>query len=45
LCGKFAKLKIIANTEVVEVEVGCTLLQEILKGQLEFAKLKIIVLE
>jgi hypothetical protein len=31
-CDKFAKLKIIANTEVVEMEVGSSLLQEIRKG-------------
>jgi hypothetical protein len=32
LCDEFAKLKIIANTEVVEMEVGSSLLQEIRKG-------------
>jgi hypothetical protein len=29
LCDKFAKMKIIANMEVVEMEVGSILLQEI----------------
>jgi hypothetical protein len=29
LCDEFAKVKIIANTEVVEMEVGSSLLQEI----------------
>jgi hypothetical protein len=33
--SEFAKLKIIANTEVVEMEVGSSLLQEIWNGQLE----------
>jgi hypothetical protein len=31
LCDEFAKLKIVANTEVVEVEVDSSLLQEILE--------------
>jgi hypothetical protein len=37
LCEEFDKLnlRIIANTEVVEMEVGSSLLQEIRKGQLE----------
>jgi hypothetical protein len=29
LCDEFAKLKLVANTEVVEMEVGSSLLQEI----------------
>jgi hypothetical protein len=29
LCDEFAKLKIVANTEVMEMEVGSSLLQEI----------------
>jgi hypothetical protein len=29
LCDKFAKLKLVTNTEVVEMEVGLSLLQEI----------------
>jgi hypothetical protein len=32
-------LKIIANTEVVEMEVGSTLLQNIRRGQLEDEKI------
>jgi hypothetical protein len=39
LCNEFAKLKILANTEVVEMEVGSTLLQDIHKGQLEDEKI------
>jgi hypothetical protein len=37
LCEEFDKLNlgIIANTEVMEIEVGSTLLQDIRKGQLE----------
>jgi hypothetical protein len=35
LCDKFARLKIIANTEAVEMEVGSSLLQDIRRGQLE----------
>jgi ribonuclease HI len=35
LCDKFAKLKIITNTEVMEMEVGSSLLQEIRRGQVE----------
>jgi hypothetical protein len=38
LCDKFAKLKIVANTEVMEMEVGSSLLQEIHRGQLEDEK-------
>jgi hypothetical protein len=32
LCDEFAKLKIVANTEVVEMEVGSSLLQEICRA-------------
>jgi hypothetical protein len=35
LCDEFAKLKIVANTEVTEMEVGSSLLQEICRGQPE----------
>jgi hypothetical protein len=35
LCDEFAKLKIVANKEVVELEVGSSLLQEIRRGQVE----------
>jgi hypothetical protein len=35
LCDEFDKLKIVANTKVVEMEVGSSLLQEIHKAQLE----------
>jgi hypothetical protein len=38
LCDEFAKLKIVTNTEVVEMEVGSSLLQEIHRGQLEDEK-------
>jgi phosphopantothenoylcysteine synthetase/decarboxylase len=36
-CGEFDKLnlRIIANTEAIEMEVGLSLLQEIQRGQLE----------
>jgi hypothetical protein len=40
LCDNFAKLKIVANTEVVEMEVGSSLLQEIRKGQVEDEKIQ-----
>jgi hypothetical protein len=40
LCDKFAKLKIVANTEVVEMEVGSSLLQEIRRGQVEDEKIQ-----
>jgi hypothetical protein len=40
LCDEFAKLKIVANTEVVEMEVGSSLLQEIRNGQLEDEKIQ-----
>jgi hypothetical protein len=41
LCNEFNKLslKIVANTEVIEMEVGSTLLQDIWKGQLEDEKI------
>jgi hypothetical protein len=38
LCDEFAWLKIVANTEVVEMEVGSSLLQKIRKGQWEDEK-------
>jgi hypothetical protein len=40
LCDEFAKLNIVANTEVMEMEVGSSLLQEIQKGQLEDEKIQ-----
>jgi hypothetical protein len=42
LCEEFNKLnlRIVANTEVVEMEVGSSLLQEIWKGQLEDEKIQ-----
>jgi hypothetical protein len=40
LCDEFAKLKIVANTEVVEMEVGSSLLQEIRRGQVEDEKIQ-----
>jgi hypothetical protein len=40
LCDEFANLNIIANMEVVEMEVGSSLLQEIQKGQLEDEKIQ-----
>jgi hypothetical protein len=40
LCDKFAKLKIVASTKVVEMEVGSSLLQEIQKCQLEDEKIQ-----
>jgi hypothetical protein len=39
LYEKFVKLKIVANTEVVEIYVGSSLLQEIWEGQLGDEKL------
>jgi hypothetical protein len=39
LCDKFAKLKIVANTEVMEMGVCSSLLQEFQKGQLEDEKI------
>jgi broad specificity phosphatase PhoE len=35
LCDEFAKLKIVANTKVMEMVVASSLLQEIRKGHLE----------
>jgi hypothetical protein len=40
LCDEFAKLKLVANTIVVEMEVGSNLLQEIRKCQLEHQKIQ-----
>jgi hypothetical protein len=40
LCDEFAKLKIVANTDVVEMEVGSSLLQEIHRGQEEDEKIQ-----
>jgi hypothetical protein len=40
LCDEFAKLKLVANTHVVEMEVGSSLLQEIQKGQVEDEKIQ-----
>jgi hypothetical protein len=40
LCDKFAKVKIVANMEVVKMEVGSSLLQEIRRGQLEDEKIQ-----
>jgi hypothetical protein len=41
LCEEFNKLnlRIVANTEVMEMEVGSSLLQDIQKGQLEDEKI------
>jgi hypothetical protein len=40
LCDKFAKLKIVANTKVVELKLGSSLLQEIHRGQMEDEKIQ-----
>jgi hypothetical protein len=42
LCEEFDKLnlRIIANTEAMEMEVGSSLLQEIRRGQLEYEKVQ-----
>jgi hypothetical protein len=40
LCDEFAKLNIVANIEVMEMEVGSSLLQEIRRGQLEDEKIQ-----
>jgi hypothetical protein len=40
LCDEFAKLKIVANTEVMEMEVGSSSLQEIRRGQEEDEKIQ-----
>jgi hypothetical protein len=41
VCGEFDKLnlRIVANTEAMGMEVGSSLLQEILKGQVEDEKI------
>jgi hypothetical protein len=39
LCDEFAKLKIVANLEGMEMELGSSLLREIRKGQLGDEKL------
>jgi hypothetical protein len=43
LCEEFDKLnlRIVANAEVMEMEVGSSLLQEIQKGQLEDEKIQV----
>jgi hypothetical protein len=43
LCDEFAKLRIVANTDVVEMEVGSSLLHEIWKGHLEDEKIQEIM--
>jgi hypothetical protein len=40
LCDELSKLKIVANTEVMEMEVASSLLQKIQKGQLEDEKIQ-----
>jgi hypothetical protein len=40
LCDEFAKLKIVANMKVMEMEVGSSLLQEIHRGQVEDEKIQ-----
>jgi hypothetical protein len=40
LCDEFAKLKIVANMEVVLMEAGSSLLQEIRKRQLKDEKIQ-----
>jgi hypothetical protein len=40
LCDEFAKLKIVANMEVMEMEVSSSLLKEIHKGQVEDEKIQ-----
>jgi hypothetical protein len=40
LCDEFSKLKLVANTKVMEMKVGSSLLQEIHKGQLEDDKIQ-----
>jgi hypothetical protein len=39
LCDEFAKLKLVSNTEIVEMEVGSSLLQKIRRGQVEDEKI------
>jgi hypothetical protein len=40
LCDEFAKLKVVENTKIVEMEVGSSLLQEIHRGQVEDEKIQ-----
>jgi hypothetical protein len=40
LCDEFAKLKLVSNTEIVEMEVGSSLLQKIRRGQVEDDKIQ-----
>jgi hypothetical protein len=40
LCNEIANLKIVANTEVMEMEVCSSLLQEIRRGQEEDGKIQ-----
>jgi hypothetical protein len=40
LCDEFAKLKVVTNIEIVEVEVGSSLLQGIRRGQVEDEKIQ-----
>jgi hypothetical protein len=40
LCDEFAKLKLVANMDVVGMEIGSSLLQENHKGQLEDEKIQ-----
>jgi hypothetical protein len=40
LCDEFAKLKIVANVDVMEMEGGSSLLQEIRRGQAEDEKIQ-----
>jgi hypothetical protein len=40
LCDEFSKLKIVANTDVVEVEVCSSLIQEFRRGQVEDEKIQ-----
>jgi hypothetical protein len=40
LCDEFANMKIVANTEVMEMEVGSSLLQGICRGQVEDEKIQ-----
>jgi hypothetical protein len=40
LCDEFAKLKVVANTKIVEMEFGSSLLQEIHRGQVEDLKIQ-----
>jgi hypothetical protein len=40
LCDEFAKWKVVANTKILEMEVGSSLLQENHKGQVEDEKIQ-----